>query len=340
MIAGSTLGNTGNHRNHFLWSPSVMPHNLDTNHPVCKLKTTRYSEGQTLPLTSPSNSLNEFLDPWGQTMVISQSYLLQNGIETLFIPVNQRHLFGYPFVPQKSAALHNLHQRWHCKVTTAAHGALHSPLPRGWWVGLASFSGNPKSLLLLVSRKKLCLSLHVMLGTRRQERSWCNFWSTTRWPGKSARKSKIKNNEIRFLQSTSRWTLAHVLLRKIFLCICCFLLASECNRKLEKLVSAGKRRVQSDLIGTCVYSCTRVDLGRQNLLCLHLHPLMAALSTTTAARRTDTAKSEGQRNKTWGLQNFISNCIFWKRKHKRTCTDTRLPGVLKFKGMNLVHILD
>ena len=45
-----------------------------------------------------------------------------------------------------------------------------------------------------------------------------------------------------FLQSKSRWTLAHISSWKIFLCIYCFLLASKCNKKLEKLVNVEKRR--------------------------------------------------------------------------------------------------
>lgn len=65
MIAGSMLGNAGNHRSNSLWSLPVMPHNLDIKHTVCSLRTMRYPEGQTLPLTLPSNSLKEFLAPQG-----------------------------------------------------------------------------------------------------------------------------------------------------------------------------------------------------------------------------------------------------------------------------------
>lgn len=242
------LGNTGNHSSNSLWTLSVMPHNLDTSHPVYSLKT-RYS-GQTLPLTLPSKSLKEFLDPRGQTMSISQLRMLQSGTEALFIPVNQKHFFGYT-----PLTLKNQLPCTTCTNTgTARPPELHTELPTPLCLMVNEFE-----LPVILEIQSLCCCLWCTkqekpsfvfravsahgAGNQKTERAWCSFWFTTSWPGKSAMKSEIKNNKVRFLLSTSRWTLVHILLRKIFLCICCFLLISECNRKLEKLVSAGKRRV-------------------------------------------------------------------------------------------------
>jgi len=146
---------------------------------------------------------------------------------------------------------------------------------------------------------------------------------------------------------------------KIFLCICCFLLASKCNKRLEKSVSAEKRwenKTQNlvnnaviDLIWACAYSCTLPSprvIWEDRMQCVLFAFTSTNLAQTIVVIRrqwSGTAKSKGNQSPEerdiWTSFQMVSS---EEKNIKETCTATRhqLPGMLEPKDCSLVRTPD
>lgn len=171
--------------------------------------------------------------------------------------------------------------------------------------------------------------------------SWQSSQSMTRWPGKSAMKNKKYHVSI--------FTVGGHLLTVCWGKCCCVFVAFcfQAPQKAGGIRQCWEKRWEkkncdlvdaavTDLIGACARCCTlpshgvigadgmqRVLFAPAHCCTQHRHPQLHAEPHLALPRA---RAINHQRNETSRLQNFISNCIFWEGKRKRSLRRCQAQG--------------